>query len=939
MGRSTVNALSLCITVGFLLVALECGRGEHTSGIQRMTTEISRAIRKVFKQLEEVPYEEFEYTAQYESSTVFHPKGMNILYNLTNVLTKTLFPEDCTDHIVVEDDPPNVHIKNEDYASLAKTFIPLLIFLCVLALFAVCMPFCGFCFCCCRCCCGSDEIKHTEKNRDLCKKIIYSTLMIGMGTLLLFGVVCSFVSNEHMQTGTDELSANLRVAVSDTRKYFNETNSHLEMLLNRNYRQLSKVLLKTLSESSTILYEELKQITNASSIDDADEMADTMNETLDKLKDLKKLTNNLRVEASQLDDAMRKIKRDLLEDLNRCGAIASCSELKQKYVDSLGTNIDFNSIPDISDDINIITSMKSDRLIDAIKAGKQQLDDLKNGIKAKVDANIKTVEQKVTDAGNEIEKHSKDVRKVIDNTMQELVDKSNDGLSVLDDYIGYSKFRYYVGVGVSVVFLLITLLIALGLICGICGKKPTYNDDCCNKGAGSKFLMCSVTLMFLTSFVLVIILLVHILGMPVQMMVCEPLRHPNSSKVLDFYDEHVDLKRMLGLDTTLKNLINNCYRNGSVYQVFHLESKFNIAEVRGYIAKFQIDEELKRLEETITIDEQHIVLLDANSIANLRELGSNLSGIHDKFDRVKDEVKIDDFTTVELDELMKQLKLVITTLEGLSGNEALVNSLKLSALHLETYIAKLFTPMVENAKKTLNLADEMNEALKLKHDNFNAAINDMADKIEFAQNELSQHGPDKIAEVIRMFAKGITKVLQTYLNRTADSIEKDVGQCGPLALVVNGTLTSTCDKILLPMTGFGVSILWCIMLFIPTTIIAVTLADLYKKTSENYHGYIEADCLYDAYADRENIPLARGKYSGKKKHKKKRHEGGRYMDSEMAARDYPGGSQHTDARYSDMAPNSHRQYEDFPNGGPPQYHRATEYERPPPYYCPGSTNH
>lgn len=123
-----------------------------------------------------------------------------------------------------------------------------------------------------------------------------------MGTLLLFGVVCSFVSNEHMQTGTDELSANLRVAVSDTRKYFNETNSHLEMLLNRNYRQLSKVLLKTLSESSTILYEELKQITNASSIDDADEMADTMNETLDKLKDLKKLTNNLRVEASQLDD-------------------------------------------------------------------------------------------------------------------------------------------------------------------------------------------------------------------------------------------------------------------------------------------------------------------------------------------------------------------------------------------------------------------------------------------------------------------------------------------------------------------------------------------------------------------------------------------------------------------------------------------------------------
>lgn len=32
-----------------------------------------------------------------------------------------------------------------------------------------------------------------------------------------------------------------------------------------------------------------------------------------------------------------------------------------------------------------------------------------------------------------------------------------------------------------------------------------------------------------------------------------------------------------------------------------------------------------------------------------------------------------------------------------------------------------------------------------------------------------------------------------------------------------------------------------------------------------------------------------------------------------------------------------RHWEDFPNGGPPQYQRApTEYERPPPYYYPGA---
>lgn len=34
----------------------------------------------------------------------------------------------------------------------------------------------------------------------------------------------------------------------------------------------------------------------------------------------------------------------------------------------------------------------------------------------------------------------------------------------------------------------------------------------------------------------------------------------------------------------------------------------------------------------------------------------------------------------------------------------------------------------------------------------------------------------------------------------------------------------------------------------------------------------------------------------------------------------------------------YRHWEDYPNGGPPQYQSAplaTEYERPPPYYYPG----
>ena len=54
-------------------------------------------------------------------------------------------------------------------------------------------------------------------------------------------------------------------------------------------------------------------------------------------------------------------------------------------------------------------------------------------------------------------------------------------------------YRYYLGLGVSGVLLLILLCLTFGLLCGICGKRPEemYSDDgdCCNTVSGARFLM------------------------------------------------------------------------------------------------------------------------------------------------------------------------------------------------------------------------------------------------------------------------------------------------------------------------------------------------------------------------------------------------------------------------------------------------------------------
>lgn len=81
------------------------------------------------------------------------------------------------------------------------------------------------------------------------------------------------------------------------------------------------------------------------------------------------------------------------------------------------------------------------------------------------------------------------------NTFEQMSDivgnNSYKYFDIADEYIrDYSIYNYYIGLALSSTLLLVLLCVVLGLLCGICGKRPDgYGDDCCNKGAGSRFLL------------------------------------------------------------------------------------------------------------------------------------------------------------------------------------------------------------------------------------------------------------------------------------------------------------------------------------------------------------------------------------------------------------------------------------------------------------------
>lgn len=86
---------------------------------------------------------------------------------------------------------------------------------------------------------------------------------------------------------------------------------------------------------------------------------------------------------------------------------------------------------------------------------------------------------------------SSEATKQIDQVSDFIGNNTFQHLNTADEYIAqYSIYRYYGGLIVSSILLVVLIFTTFGLLCGICGKRPDgYGDDCCTKGAGARFLM------------------------------------------------------------------------------------------------------------------------------------------------------------------------------------------------------------------------------------------------------------------------------------------------------------------------------------------------------------------------------------------------------------------------------------------------------------------
>ncbi|XP_053685563.1 prominin-like protein isoform X1 [Sabethes cyaneus] len=899
-------------------------------------------------------------TPHFVSSTSYNARGMAPLYNLTNLVIKLFVSTNPVPEgylIVREGDiqlGPNVQENN--WGPLLREYWAVLLIVVLSVLLIVLMPIIGLCLCCCRCFggCGG-RTQPFDKKHDTCRRVLLGLVLICTTSSLVFGVVVAYATNSYMQHGVENITTSARYGVDDTREFLQTTSRQISQLLDTNYQELNSQLKKTLNEASDIIIRRLEEESKAEKLNTLNEFVEQLPAIKNNLDTMTKLTRELRVNASQLNDGLRGVKRELLASLTKCGTQDCINVMEDYKIGRLDTNgIDYNSLPDLTEITNSVQELVSGNIAAAVREGVDQLNRLKQSLERAVRDRIPLVTAAADSTGRAIKSASDELTSKLGSVSNAIGNNSYKHLDQADDYIvQYGIYRYYVGLAISSVLLLILMCLICGLLCGICGKRPDgYGDDCCNKGAGGRFLMFGVAIIFLTfSVILAFTLVSFLVGSVARRGVCDSLKHPKESQIIDYVDTYLNINKYyeqirsqnarskwkLPQDTNrqvdpirIVELIESCKANNTVYQVLKLSNFYDIHDIRQFPEDYGIIRELNALKEKIEIGT--VTILDAEAerdVQYLRDSRLNDFASYKFVDHLTQNI-----TQNNLNDIANKLRKVAEDIPSNKDLNDIKVNLKNQALHLSSYQSNLVDPMLRYTNELIELSTKLESMLKFGKESFAVAIDEFLTQIKDAEEYINKQGQPFVEAVVTELTNGFLDQIHSYLNLVIDSTTKELGRCGPLANVYDSMTVAACNRIVDPFNGFWAGVAWCLVIFLPTIVLCVKLSTLYQK-SDPYPGpLVESEYLYDAYSERDNIPLASGP-KNKRRKKSDRRRDSRDRRDVYYEDGSPSGGHSREPRYNDMAPKNW-------DGAPPRYQNppmappATEYERPPPYYYPGA---
>lgn len=872
-----------------------------------------------------VHYSEANISKNYQSSTKINSRGMGHLYYLTKKFMDIILKEEPYPEGFVKVENSNI-VLNTDFTSLGFHYLFLLLVALIGVILGAVVPFSGLLFCCCRCAgkCGA-RTQPFDKKYDMCKRHFYAFILSSVTVVIMFGVVCAIVTNEYMEEGAENFPKTFRTSLRDTKLYLNNTKKEVNTLLITNFGELDSVLSRLLHRSGEIVKDKLGEISKAAVLSNLTTIVQGLKTIRSDLDNIDSLSKSLQKHAEALEIALNNVREQLLDKLAICRHDRACIEFLSNYnITALTLEANFTQLPDVTLSLQNVTGLLANDIENEVIKGRDQFDKIKLNIQRSVDRTIPDIVREISKAGKILRRNAENVTKVLDNVENFIDQHSYRPMDQAESIFRQStQYRYYLGLGVSLVLVSVLFSLGIGLLCGYCGHRPDalYNEDCCDKGTASRFLMMAVWIMFLSFTALVAVTLGYMVtGSVSDRVICKGLKKPYNTSTFELLDRLVDLSSIYtsSKKLNLSTIIRECERNASIYELLGIEAD----SMSEYTAQFNMPERARQLADSIQLTSEIVIVTPEAEMQLMALAASPLNTIDP---RVYTAVLNDKITSIDLLQLAAALNQTAMRLPPTQKN--VKHELETQAMYLEAHQERQVGLMVKLSRDLHDNATALASHLRFNHSSLSKAVEYLLLDLRQAQTTLNSQGPAIVKTLAEEFGREFGLHIQSYLSRLEKEAQANVGKCWPISLVYNATVIATCNNIIDPFNGFWLSVGCVTLLFIPAIILAVKLSTLYQKSDPYPGALVEAEYLYDAYAERDNVPLQN--VGGKKKKKPKKKSSGTTYAAPRLGREREAQPPTSDGRCSN--------WDEIANNAPPPRYPpiSAEYERPPPYYFPG----
>ncbi|XP_034515456.1 prominin-2 isoform X4 [Ailuropoda melanoleuca] len=662
--------------------------------------------------------------------------------------------------------------------------------------------------------------------------------------VLLTGVVCAFVTNQHMheQVGPSveampEILLSLRGLVSDVPQELQAVAQQFSLPQKRVLEDLDGVGMSighTIhSQLRSTVYEVLASVSS---------LGQALQVSVDHLQALNSTLLELRKGQQDLEPAVRERRERLLALLQEPGC-QGCTEARSR-ASALELGADFRQVSPVDDVLHRLRGVPEANFSGMVQEENNTFNALPllAGLQmANVVKELKKVvaqrPEGLTTLAEEFpgwEAASRWSR-----ALEEVEERSRPYLKEVQRY---EKYRWILGCVLCSAVLLVVVCNLLGLNLGIWGlsarEDPSHSEA---KGeAGACFLLIGAGFSFLLAAPLVLLVFATFLvGGNVQTLVCQSWESKELYKFADTpgnLPPSMNLSQLLGLKKNISILLayQQCREGAALWSVLQLNDSYDLEKhlnISQYTAKLQ--QELQNLK----VDMKNLDLLSPAAHRDLEALqSSGIEKVHYSSFLVQIQKPV---VNTNMEKLAQELEELARTQvrrgqrhhwAGRSQREAREGSSVLGQ-QLQEEAQGLRNLYQERVLPQQSLVAELNftvRALASSAPNLQVETSGVLDKVTYLKGELPTWATSILRNESECFLTREVGYFSQYVAWVREEVTQRIATCQPLSAALDNGRVVLCDMMVDPWNAFWFCLAWCTFFLIPSIIFAV-------KTSKYFH--------------------------------------------------------------------------------------------------------